>query len=443
MLKFSRRHLLGAAAVAAASAGLTACDNPYFGGQSKTDGAEIRMLMNNWGQIYNDALTKIGTAFEQAHAGTKLKWDFAEDWKAKLLTQINGNVAPDVSYTNWIELAALATSGAYKSVDDLFKASSLKREDFLAPVLEACVIDDKMAALPGGADFMALFWNKDLYSAAGLDPNAPPKTGEELMGHSLQILQKGKDGTLTRVGYVPSADQFIQWAFIHGGGFYDAATKTVTANHEANVEALQWLVDYVKQLDPSKLAAFAELPDYTKPGNPFASKQSAYIYSGFWAYDGLDQGAPDIDYGVAFFPTMTGAESEREAYLIQGWQWAIPRNAPNPDKAWEVMKFSLVDNAARMGYETLNGPCYLPQFPAFQEGLTKVVGEKNRLTPYLDVFTKIGEAGRQHWPSIPAGSFYYDQVSRAYDKATRGEASAKDALAEVQTAVAAKVKEGQ
>jgi multiple sugar transport system substrate-binding protein len=297
---------------------------------------------------------------------------------------------------------------------------------------DACVWNGALYAIPGGADYIVLYWNKDVYRDAGLDPEQPPTSGDELMAHSEAILQKDADGNITRIGYIPDVDQYIQWVYMNDGRFYDEASQLVTANEAINVDTLQWLVDYINTVDVNKLAAFNEsAPSYSQPGNPFATKQSAYLVSGFWAYDALNQFSPDIDYGVTFMPTATGAAEEREKYLIQGWMYAIPAGVNNVDASWNFIKYAFIDEAATMGVSTLNGPCVKKSFAAFEEGLRELMGPDDRLVPYLHVFTETGEAGTKHWPVMAVNSFYYDEVARIWDFATRNDMTPQEALDEV------------
>lgn len=391
----------------------------------------LKILHNNWGELYNRLMTKIGDDYTAKHPNVKLEWEFNEEWQTKLLTQIAGNTSPDATYSTPAAQASLASKGTFLDLDSYIAAEGLTRDDFVTPMYDMCQWDGKLYALPGGADYIALFWSKNLYEEVGLDPEQPPKTADELIAHSEKILKKEANGDISRLGYSPAPEHFVRWAYIFGGEFYDSASKTVTANHPANVEALEWMLDYVKQLGIDKLTAFNQRPGSYQAGNTFASKQSAYLFDGFWAYDALDQYSPDIDYGVTLWPTLKGTSEEMKNYQITGWFCGIPKNAKNPDAAWQFMKYAFVDEAAKMGYMTLNAPCVKKSFPAFEAGLKKQIGADNRLVPYIDVFIKTGAEGTKGWPVMPVNGFYFDELTRIYDFVMRGEKTPKDALDEV------------
>jgi multiple sugar transport system substrate-binding protein len=402
-----------------------------LGSLARAQGVTLEMLNNNWGEVYNNLMLNISTEYTAAHPDVTFNWTFSPEWETNLLTRIVGGAPPDATYTNYSSQASLAAKSSFIPLDDYVAAAGLDRSDFIASMYDSCLWEDKLYALPGGADFLGMYWNKDVYTDAGLDPEKPPTTLDELMAHSEAILQKDADGNLLRLGFVPTAANFISFAYLFGGSFYDAETRTITANHPGNVEALEWLTNYAKKLDPNKVGDFIASNDVYSATNPFASKRLAHHFDGFWLYASLDQFAPDINYGVTLWPTKTGAPEERTNYMVQGWMYAIPVGSPNPDAAWDFMKYAFVDESAKMGYLTLNGPCVISAFPAFLEGLKGQIGADNRIVPYLDVFTQTGETATKFWPVIPVNSFYNNELNRIYGFVVRGDMTAQEGLDEV------------
>jgi ABC-type glycerol-3-phosphate transport system substrate-binding protein len=57
--------------------------------------------------------------------------------------------------------------------------------------------------LPWTSDVYALFWNKDLFRAAGLDPERPPQTMEELAGYAARLTARDAKGNLVQIGFLP------------------------------------------------------------------------------------------------------------------------------------------------------------------------------------------------------------------------------------------------
>lgn len=436
--QLSRRQFLQISGGSLAGLFLAACAAPGAapaGGETTAATADevvvVKVMNQNWGELYNDLMTKIGDAYTEEHPNVQFEWDFPPDWESKLLTGVAGGTPPDATYTNLDRQATLAAKDTFMALDDFVQAGGYKEEDFVSALYQASLYNGKLYALPGGADYITMFWSKDVYSAANLDPENPPQTADELIEHSKSILQKDANGDIQVAGYLPTPGEYVRWAFLYGGEFYDAANNKITANDPANIQALEWLAEYVKLLDVDKLTAFAARPGYSEAGNPFSTKQSAYLFNGFWAYEALDQYAPDIDYAITTWPTINGTEEEMKNYQIGGWMYGIPNGAKHPDLGWAFLQYAFIDEAAKMGYLTLNGPCYKPTFPAFEEGLRGVMGEDNRMAPYLEAFTKTGELGAKFWPAIEVNAFYRDEVNRIYDFVIRGEKTAEEGLNEV------------
>lgn len=393
---------------------------------------EIQVFWANWGDFFNELMQNIGTNYTADNPLATVEWTFNPEWKEKLLTAIAAGTPPDVSYTNWTAQTSLANDGAWLPLDAYMVMTGLEREDFILSMYDQSLWDGKLYCLPGGADFIAMYYNKDVFVDAGLDPEVPPATTDELVEQSLQILEVDDTGAIQRLGWSPSGWELRAWAYVFGGQWYDASTQTITADHPQNIEALEWMKSYVDEVDVDQLAAFNEsLPDFWSPGNSFASKKTSLRLDGYWTYDPLDQYAPDIDYGVGFWPTLNGTDEERKNYVIEGWMIGIPAGALEPDGAWGFIKYGFVDNAWKMGCDTLNGNCVIDQMEQFNECVIDALGEDNRMSPYFHVFSETGAAGEAYWPAIPVNAQYNDEVQRAYDFVVRGEKTAEEALQEV------------
>jgi multiple sugar transport system substrate-binding protein len=447
----SRRRFLQISAMASGAAILAACGGtpsatPTTAANAPTpdaaptavpavpaaDGAiKLAVLWENWGDIYNNLMTEIGKDFTKTNTAVALEWNFDPDWVAKLTTLIAAKTLPDITIMRSAQVTTMASKGALAPLDDIVQSAGIKREDFVTPLWDSGQYNGKLYALPGGADYWCMYYSKDVYRDAGLDPEKPATTFDELLAHSKAILKKDASGEIQRIGYNPSAGQLQNWAFIFGGKFYDAASGKITANDPIIVAVLEKLATYVKDLDVNKLAAFNTRPGAYEAGNPFATKQSAYLFDGFWTYEALDQHAPDIDYAVAYWPTVKGTDAERQNYMIGGWQVSLPAAASHNAEAAKFIKYAFIDKSAEMGYKTLNGTCVQSQFKIWEDGVRAKLGATNRMSAHLNKFAVTGAAGKNYFPAIPVQSFYQDELNRAYDLVVRGERKPQEMLDEV------------
>jgi multiple sugar transport system substrate-binding protein len=109
--------------------------------------------------------------------------------------------------------------------------------------------------VPTNNETMALIWNAGLFKDAGLDPETPPKTWDELVAFSKQIKDRtGKNGygLVARVNAGNTPFRFMPQLWAYGGGALDEAEanptyKSVFANNAGSRQALQAAFDmYVR-----------------------------------------------------------------------------------------------------------------------------------------------------------------------------------------------------
>ncbi len=354
------------------------------------------------------------------------------------MTLVASGLAPDVTYTNWVGLADLARNGTLLPLDSFAQKEGWSRDQFVPAMWDAVMHNGQMYAVPGGGDYIALYYNKDVFAEVGLDPERPPKTLQELEDFSDRIYRTDGQGNYTRVGYLPG--NFMQWAYIFGGEFYNEDRTQVTLDHPQNVEALEWLESLAQKWDMAKIRAFWQgKPGLSAANSPFVTGQSAFLITGFWGYEALDQFGDEMQYGVAPIPTINGSVDEMSRYLIQGWYVGIPKEAKNVEAAWDFIRWAFVDRAAEMGASTLNGPTPLASFREFNELLANQIGPDNRLVPYLDVFNEIAFRGTKYFPGTPITMDYYQKVNEAQNLVLSGEAAPRQVLESMNDALQAQL----
>ncbi len=392
----------------------------------------LNVWWEDWGQVYNDLMKPIGNSYMEENPNITVEWSFQPQWREKFLTAIAAGTAPDATMVRPNDLIGLALDGTFLPLDAYFVQTGLKRTDFITAMYDSCLWDGKLYALPGGADFNDIYYNKDVFKDVGLDPEQPPVTLGELVEQSLMILKVDNTGAIERLGWSPGSGDLSWLMPLFGGSLYDIPNRKITANDPKNVECLEWVKAYVDQLDVNQLAAFNQsLPDFWSPGNSFASKRTAFRWDGYWTYETLDQYAPDIQYGICFTPTMNGKLEERVNYFVTGWLVGIPSQVKQADQGWAFLKYGWVDQAWKMGCETLNGCCVLAEMDTYQECVMDKLGPDNRMTPYFHIFTEHGKAATRFAPPTPVTTKYMDELGRVYDYVMRGEKTAKAALDEL------------
>ena len=359
-----------------------------------------------WGEPYSTIMGAYGPAFE-ADTGIKLDWQFVSDIEQKLIASIAAGSPPDTHYTNWVFQGPFMFNELIRPLDEYMKAAGHTREEFTKAMWDDSSLNGQLYAVPGGADWVVYFWNKDMYLAFGEDPEVPLNNFEDTEDISLK-LHRNEGGKISHLGWNWRSFGRERLAFLFGGEFYNYETGKVTPDHPANIEALNWLTELTKkQGGYEAINEFhGESGSYYHAAYPWYTGNLAFFSSGFWAQDRLDANGEGLPYGIGLPPTVEGAEAGIRFNSVQGWMYAIPVNAANPDEAWAFDKWMFIDNSGKMGYETLNGPCVIAQLGEFKEGYIAKVGADNRIVPYVDVFLALAEKGETYWPPIATAGDY-------------------------------------
>ncbi len=104
-----------------------------------------------------------------------------EDMVNDLARAIATGDAPDITYIDNPEVALFASRGMLLDLKPYIEASDIvKVEDIFPGPLASVTYEDGIYGLPRGANTIALYYNADKFREAGLDPDDPPATWDEL-----------------------------------------------------------------------------------------------------------------------------------------------------------------------------------------------------------------------------------------------------------------------
>lgn len=169
--------------------------------------------------------------FEDANPGITIKWTDLPygSMENKLLSSIAGNQSPDVVNLNTAMALKLADKNAL--VDLNKEATEEQLSIYFESLLHSARIGDSIYAFPWYYGLGVLSLNKEIYEAAGLDPNQPPSTWEEMKEHAVII--KEKTG---KYGFVPIYNPPID-LFLRGVPIINEDKTQIIVN---TPEALEW-----------------------------------------------------------------------------------------------------------------------------------------------------------------------------------------------------------
>ncbi|CAH0120638.1 hypothetical protein PAE9249_03159 [Paenibacillus sp. CECT 9249] len=331
--------------------------------------------------------------------------------KSKLLPAVAGDEGPDVLLLDQIWIAQYAAANYIVPLGDYLNGSSIKAEDYFDGAWGAGSYQNKVYAIPFDVGVWGvLYYNKDMFKAAGLDPEKPPVTWDEFLQYGEKLTKDGKYGTSNWAGSSESVQCLVDaFTVAAGGKLLDESGKKILINEEPGVKALQFWADMNKISPPGSVGKNEE-----DAMTLFTSGQTAMTIYGEWGQDTIKTRAPNMNYGVANLPKPEGGES---IGTFGGFNLAINANSKNKELAWEFIQYST-------NHENQKNITMLT--PAHKQAAKEYLEEKRQFPDviYQQLTTATYRPNVANYPAIA------DLQLQATQKVMIGEMSAKDALQE-------------
>lgn len=302
------------------------------------DGNLVMWVAGNTPDI-QQAFNEVIANFEKNNPGFKVSVEYVPwgDLSTKLATAFSGNVAPDIFMHGVAASAGFMDRGQLEDLQPYLDKMEDK-DDILPNLIQAGTVEGKLAMLPIQVTNYMLIYRKDLYKEAGLDPEKPPQTWDELIEYSKKLTKSDAMGITVAGLQMPYEGSDVEMAYApilrsEGGDILSADGKTAAFNSEAGVKALQLYVDLIQKDKVSSLTGLPGDPNVSLMGRGVA----AQIISGQFDLADIKATDPKIyaEIGVALPPA--GA-SGKPVTMSSFSGFMMNKNAKNKDDAWTLMR---------------------------------------------------------------------------------------------------------
>jgi ABC-type glycerol-3-phosphate transport system substrate-binding protein len=362
-------------------------------------------------QTYNDeespVFKEIVAQFEAAHPGVtvdvvRLPFAGAEP---KIMTALTTKTEPDIARVDVSFLAKLAHKNALLALDERVPAEFLG--DIVPVALASCRYRGQLWGLPDQTNGLCLFYNKEMFRQAGLDPNVPPKTWEELIACGKKLTKR--DEGVFGLGLSNSLWWSLPFFYSYGAQLLSEDGTHCLLNSPEGVAAFQLKVDMYKKygIEGGAWMAGGIVHDLG-----FQNGRYAMILNGPWALESLKQAG--IDFGVAPIPAGPAGSHTN----VGGNDLVVFRSSKHPDLAAEFLMYVASEDVQRMWAQRLG------QIPVNVKASDVVNPEE---TPELAVFVEVMKTAIPR-PQTP----YYPEIENLMNPemqaALDSTKSVKDAL---------------
>lgn len=255
----------------------------------------------------------------------------------KLLAMLVSETAPDVFYLDvlWFK-PFLEKKKILLSLEPFLAKSTMKKADFMEPLVAAFSDRGTSYGIPKDFNTLALFYNKDMFDAAGIPYPDETWDLDRLRDVARKLTKPG--GAHGLVINHDSIDRFMPIANAYGAELFSAEGHCALASPEAT-NALSFYTD-LKLTDGSAIfpsdvgASFAE--------DAFGRRMAAMALGGSWMIGYLAESNPDVRYGVTELPR--GPKS-RSNFLFTV-SYSIPQSSRHSAEAFRFIEF-LTSEAAQ------------------------------------------------------------------------------------------------
>ena len=171
-----------------------------------------------------------------------------DDTLNKYKAGLPGKQTPNLLQVYDVGLRFMLDSQSVEPMQGLIDASKFDMSNFEPALLNYYSIDKKLVGMPFNSSTPLLYYNKKLFSEAGLDPNTPPKTWEDALTFGEKLTKKDAAGKVSQYAMSIPIDSwyFEQWMNTQNAVLVDnengranRATKT-SLNGENGVKILEW-----------------------------------------------------------------------------------------------------------------------------------------------------------------------------------------------------------
>lgn len=299
----------------------------------------------------------------------------------KLMTAIAGRVPPDVVRQDRFTIGDWASREAFRCLDDLIARDHINPQDFYHACWQEAVYRGRVYAIPYGTDDRALYWNRKLFRDAGLDPDRPPRTWDELERCAKLLTQRRPDGSYQQIGFIPNYGQgwLYLWSWQMGGEFMSPDGRACALDNPRTRHALEWVTSIYDDLGGADAITAFSATFLGQEFDPFFTGKVAMKIDGNWVLSSIARYAPQLDFAVAPAPIPAARlrgeppfDNGDAAYITWsgGFSLVIPRGAQHVAEAWEFIKWMtspegvLIANDAQRKYNLSIGRPFVPNMSA-------------------------------------------------------------------------------
>ena len=222
------------------------------------------------------------------------------DYEKQLTLGVASGELPDIVIMDGCGMASFISMGLFGDISD----ADINWDEYMDGPMESTMMDGKHYGIPFATNCTALFYNKDLFDAAGIAYPDENTTWDEFHEMAKALT---KDGVYGFGNAATNTDegtfQCLQWIYTAGGSYTDIESgKDAYTLMQSMIEDGSWTKECVNWTQ-------------SDVNNNFMAGNIAMQQNGPWQIPGIEENAPDLNYGVTTLPRKDASSGQATSIL--------------------------------------------------------------------------------------------------------------------------------
>lgn len=376
-----------------------------------------------------EAVHNLADSFNEAHPGVKVVPQFTgsyEETITRAIAAVRAGNPPHIIQVYEVGLQTMLDSGAIIPVHELAaRSGDFDEGEIIGPIAQYYAVGGQLSSMPFNSSTAMLYYNKDIFRKAGLDPDRPPTTFAELEEIGRQIMDSGAAPHVVTFGW--PAWVFEQMHATHNqfyanneNGRNGRATE-VLFNGDFGLDVLTHWTNWASE------GIFLYGGREYAPNQAFLAGQVAMLVQSTSSLSGIEQAA-SFDVGTSFLPRLDGY-SRGNSVIGGATLWVMKGDYSDAelDAIWDFLQWGIKEDITIRWHKETG------YFPSTNAAVKRLLDSRwfteqpNHLTAFLQI---LSGADSPAGTGVLLGNFVEirDIVDTALERAYTGRVTPKEAL---------------
>lgn len=317
-------------------------------GEAASDGnVELRWIMSADSQKEVDVWNHLADMVHEEYPNITVKFESTpfKDYYNKLTAQAASN---DLACIAGLQAQRVPDVGSlFTDLTPSFESTDFGIDDYAPSIVEGLQDDGKQLAVPYDLGPYVLYYNKDMFEAAGVALPTPGWSKDEFLAAAKALTKDGKYGFVAD----GTPDMWLPYVLSIGGTYIEDGKPDLT--NDKVVQGFTWVTDLATQekVAPAPPASGAS----NWPADQWRSGNAAMYVDGPWQLINAKENVP-FTIGLATTPAFDGTSIT----TMSGTGFGVTTSCENPEEAWKAISVIIGPEAQKYIADAGRGfPAYL------------------------------------------------------------------------------------